>query len=110
MSQKPKGIQFESENDPNFKVLQIDGVVGSLNQSGGHMTFFIDIPEFETNFVEGQGPVVTANTIKRIFLVNVRMSTENFKSIAEWMKNNVNNYEKIVQSGVKPADSLTSYQ
>lgn len=108
MSQKPRGVQFESENCPDFKVLQIDGVVGNINQSGGHMTFFIDMPEFETNFVEGQGAICSVNTVKRVFLVDIRMSTENFKLISEWMKNNVDSYEKMVQSGSPPKLGDTS--
>ncbi|MGA2121895.1 MAG: hypothetical protein ABSG49_07615 [Methanoregula sp.] len=111
MSQKQKGIEFESENDPNFKVQHIDGIVGNLNATGGRMAFYIDIPQVETNIKEGQAmPELTVNTVKRIFLIDIRMSTENYKSIAEWMKNNVDAYEKLVQSGAKPADTLTSYQ
>ena len=108
MSQKVT-TQINSEKDPNFKVLYADGIIGKVDQMGGQLTFYVDIPEIETTFVEGQGAVVSVHAIKRVYLVDIRMSTENIKIHAEWMKNNFESYEKAVKSGVgqsKPSDTL----
>jgi hypothetical protein len=112
MAQKPKGVQFEAENDPGFKVQFIDGALGNLNLNGGRMTFFVDVPQIEMGaLAEGQGaPEISVSTVKRIFLVDIRMSPETFKSVAIWMKNNVDAYDKMIQSGVKPTEPQTYYQ
>jgi hypothetical protein len=99
-------VTFETENDPNLKVMHIDGVYGFLNTNGGSLAFFIEIPKLE---IKDDGQAIV-NVVKRTFLMDIRMSTENYKSIAEWMINNVKNYEKIRESGVKPPETQTYYQ
>jgi hypothetical protein len=106
-----KKIKFESDKDVNFKVVNVDGVFGQLNPNYGQMTFFVDIPEIETgDFIEGKGPEMSVNKVKRIFIGEMRMSPSTFKSIAEWMSNNVKNYEKIIQSGDKQPETQIYYQ
>lgn len=105
MTGQRKEIQYESENDPNFKVAFIDGVFGSLTQVNGRMAFYVDIPVNETGNVvigEAKPPELFTNKIRRVFLIDIRMSPETFKSIAKFMNDQIINYEKMVQAGSPP--------
>jgi len=113
MASQRKEIQYETENDPNFRVVFIDGVLGAVNPIEGRIAFFVDIPVSETGNVvigEPKPPEIYTNKVKRMFLIDVRMSPETFKSVAKWMTDNVATYEKMIQSGssLKPGEATQS--
>jgi hypothetical protein len=105
MTGQRKEIQYESENDPNFKVASADGAFGFLTPGGGRMAFYVDIPVNETGNIilgESKPPELYTNKIRRVSLIDLRMSPETFKSIAKFMTDQVANYEKMVQAGTPP--------
>lgn len=116
MASQRKEIQIETENDPNFKVAFTDGAFGNLNPLSGRMAFYVDVPENETgNLVVGETkpPEIYTNKIKRVILIDLRMSPELFKSIGKLMNDQIANYEKMVQSGspITPGEATqTLYQ
>jgi hypothetical protein len=105
MTQK-KELRFESEKDSNYSVTNVDGVFGTLTPNYGQIILFVDIPEVEMgDFIEGKGPGMIINKVKRKFLIDARMSPSVFKSIASWMNKHVERYENKVESGEKNSDS-----
>jgi len=114
MTAQEKEVRYITENDPGYKVAFVDGIVGSLGGTGGRLAFYVDIPQCETGpvmFGQPQVPEIYTNTIKRIFLIDIRMSTENFKGIAKFMTDQISAYEKMIQSGsgTKPGEATQSY-
>lgn len=109
MTTQSKAIKFEAEKDPNFKVTHIDGASGILNQNVGQLTFFYDIPTLTMEPVEGK-PEMKVSSVKRILVLDVRMSPEIFKSISKWMADRVRDYETATTSKVPLLDPQTSYQ
>jgi hypothetical protein len=107
MTGQKKEVEFETINDPDFKILSLDGFFGVLNANGGRMAVYMDSPVLETN-KDGQ---MTVTAVKRTILIELRMSTEVYKSTAEWMKNNIEAYEKSVKTGtgIKPIESTQPY-
>jgi hypothetical protein len=111
MAIRKNEIKFESEYDSKFQIVQIDGAFGGLNPINGRMTLYFDAPEIEMGpSVEGQQPEMVTTKVKRIFVLEARMSPETFKSLATWMTNNVTEYEKMIKSGNKSPDTQTYYQ
>lgn len=114
MSNQTHEVKFEAANAPDFKVSFVDGVVGGLSPACGRMVFFMELPEMEMGrMVQGVGPEMIVRKVKRQFLVDARMSPETYKQIAQWMMRNVEEYEKLSQSGQtenKPMDIPSIYQ
>jgi len=109
-----KEVRYITENDAGYKVAFVDGIVGAVGGTGGRMAFYVDIPQCETGpipFGQPQVPEIYTNSIKRVFLIDIRMSTENWKSIAKLMTDQISVYEKMIQSGsvAKPGEITQSY-
>jgi hypothetical protein len=111
MTAQVSEIMFEVEKDTDFKITHIDGVLGTLNQNIGQIALFCEMPVYSMGkTVIGANPEVKVERIKRIILMDARMSPQVFKSITEWMTNQVKEYEKAVASGSKPVESQSYYQ
>jgi hypothetical protein len=83
---------MEITKHPEFKVIHINGVFGSLGPDEGRITFYTDIvePRIKTG---GQFGEVETEKINREIQVEIRVSTMTFISIAQWMDAHIKDLE-----------------
>ena len=90
--------QTKETDEPRFsvvrnrecEVIHIDGVYGTLNPATGQLAFYQDVPKVG---IDEEG-LMSPRSVERVLVVDTRMSPETFRSIAYWMLEHVQHYEK----------------
>lgn len=90
MPEQGERLPLEITRSSEFTIAHISGVTGGLSPEGGEMNFYIDMvdPKVDTESRE-----MVPGRVVRTFLFDVRMSTELFRSINQWMAQHVEHYE-----------------
>ena len=83
--------KFEVETDPDYKLIYATGVFGSVNPNDGRIIFYVDQVVPEMSDKPGQ---MRVGKIKRKLLIEVHVSPNQFKDIANWMIGHIRNFEK----------------
>ncbi|ADB58536.1 hypothetical protein [Archaeoglobus profundus] len=87
---------IEIVKDPEYKVIYVNGVFGGVDPIEGRMIFYVDLLEPEMD--EKVPGKMRVGKVVRKLLVDVRMSPNQFVSIAEWMNSHVKRLKKITES------------
>ena len=104
MTEKPRFVkapEFTVTKREGMSLLYVTGVFGGLAPNDGRMLFFTDRLEVVPAEVPGTQKV---KMINQEIQSEIHMSPATFKSIAVWMMNHINNYEKTfgeIQVGPK---------
>jgi len=85
---KPK---CELKKDPNYKSIYTTGAYGGLDIRDGHIIFYADQPEPEIDEKSGNMKV---GKVVRNLIVDIRMTPDEFMSLANWMNHHVERYKK----------------
>jgi len=114
MKQQPPKIEVEKAEE--YRSVFASGVYGGLNPSGGALIFYADrlVPE-PNKTVPGQ---MILEKIVQELQVEVRITPAQWKAMVEWMKGNLETYEKtfgevkLGPTGTKDAaePSVAGYQ
>ena len=91
MAKTPPKIEITKH--PEFRVIHINGVFGSIKADEGFMKFYLDIVEPRIKAGGKIGEMET-DKITRELQVEVRMSSIEFVSIANWMQGHIKKLEK----------------
>jgi len=86
-------LKIEASRDPVCGVTHVSGVYGTLNPLLGEMAFYYDIPDI----LAGEEGEMIVESIQRTIVFDARMSPETFRSIAYWMMDQVEQYDREVQ-------------
>jgi len=89
--------QFEDSKSEQYRYIFATGVFGGLDPNGGHIIFYLDRVEPETINTPQPGAIKLMKIIREL-QVEVHMTSSEFKTVAEWMKRHVDEYEKIFGS------------
>jgi hypothetical protein len=84
--------QFEDSKSEQYRYVFATGVFGGVNPNDGQMIFYLDRFKPETVNTPRLGAQKLKN-IRREMQVEVHMTPAQFKAVAEWMKNHVEQYE-----------------
>ena len=99
MADTPK---FETTRAEGFETVFVTGAFGTLNPQFGQVMMFYDLPTVHTGRVtDNKGPEMTIPSVKRVFLIDARMSPETFRGIANWMAEHVKRYDEQMAKGGK---------
>lgn len=77
--------------DADYKLIYATGVFGSINPNDARVIFFVD--QVEPEMAEEFGRM-RVGKIKRNLLVEVHLSPNQFKEIANWMRDHIRRFEK----------------
>lgn len=91
----------EVSRDPACSVTPVNGVYGTLTPVLGQVAFYYDLPEIRA----GEDGEMVVESIQRRIIFDARMSPETFRSIACWMMELVEDYDRQVQEGRSPRTS-----
>ena len=96
---------------PDFRVVHITGVFGSLKADEGFMKFYLDIVEPRIK-VGGKPGEMELDKITREIQVEVRMSPMTFIGLADWMQRHIKELEKkgILKKEKKPRKEAETYR
>ena len=83
---------FEVEKSEDFKEVHLDGVFGGLNPKGAKMMIYTEKHMPEVN-PRGKPGNMKLSQIERELQVELHMSPVQFKSLFQWMKKHLENYE-----------------
>jgi hypothetical protein len=83
---------FSLSKSPEYKIVFASGVFGGINPNDAQMIFYLD--RFEPELVPDQPGTQRLSKINREFQVEIHVTPSQFKSIAQWMTQHVQNYEK----------------
>jgi hypothetical protein len=91
-------VKFELSKSPEYKVIYINGVFGGLSPDEGRMIFYVDrlVPEM----LEEPAGAMKLEKINRELVIDIRMSSAQFKSIAEWMISHIKELEEALKKGI----------
>lgn len=90
MPEQIKHLLLEITRAPEFKVSHVSGVTGGLSPEGGQMSFYIDVVDPAVDKKSGE---MVPGRVVRTILFDVRMSTELFRSMSQWMARHVEHYQ-----------------
>jgi len=112
VKKKTSGTPVEITENPDYKVVYTSGVFGGLDPNDGRIIFFLDRlkPKMKTR----KKGAMELEKINRELQVEVHMSPPQFMSIAKWMMDHAQRFQKKLKSGPKKDDqskpsSGTSY-
>jgi len=81
---------IEVSRDPACGVTPVNGVYGTLTPTVGQVAFYYDLPELGA----GEDGEMVVEAIQRTIVFDARMSPETFRSIACWMMDQVEDYDR----------------
>jgi len=84
---------MEITKNPDFRVVHMNGVFGTLTPAQGNMIFYTDIfePRCKTG---GQFGEMEPERVNRELQIDVRMSLDDFMGLANWMNQHIKNLEE----------------
>ncbi|MFX0150113.1 MAG: hypothetical protein ACFFAJ_04990 [Candidatus Hodarchaeota archaeon] len=88
MSTKRPKVNVKFENVPSYS---ITGFFGGINPNEGSISFFQD------NLIPGEGErpgQIVLDSIEQTFVVNLKMNPVVFKRLANWMANQLKQFEE----------------
>ncbi len=88
--------------DPGCEVIHIDGVYGTLNPATGQLAFYQDVPKVGID----ENGLMSSKSMERVLVVDTRMSPETFRSIAYWMMEHVQHYERWMMENCRRLDGM----
>jgi len=88
--------------DPGCEVIHIDGVYGTLNPATGQLAFYQDVPKVGID----ENGLMSSKSMERVLVVDTRMSPETFRSIAYWMMEHVQHYERWMMENYRRQDGM----
>ena len=94
--------RFSVVRNRECEVLHIDGVYGTLNPATGQLAFYQDVPKIG---IDGDG-LMSPRSVERVLVVDTRMSPETFRSIAYWMLEHVQHYEKWMRDNFRRQEEM----
>jgi hypothetical protein len=102
MSESKEGkIEIKITQSPDFKMVFATGVFGGLSPLDGRMLFYVD--RTKPKVVDER--LLRTDFVEREFQVEVHMSPQQFVSVYNWMKSNIDRLEQqgiILQRIEKP--------
>lgn len=103
--------KFETVKDEHFRMAFVTGAFGHLTGADGQLMLFFDQAEVKVGkFIPDKGPEMLTPEVKRVFVIDARMSPETFRGIASWMAQIVKQYDEQIGQGKKSGDPSPSYQ
>jgi len=102
-----KDVKMEITENPAFRAVYTSGVFGGLDPNDGRVIFFLDrIKPAMKNKPRG---AMGLGKINRELQVEVHMSPPQFISVAKWMMNHAQRFQKRIKSGkIKDDDPKSS--
>jgi len=95
MSSKPVKVpRFEQVKSPDFKSIYATGVFGGVDPNEGRIVFYVD--HLEPRIREDPPGAMETEKVVRELLVEVHMSPQQFKSIAQWATDHISNLEQQI--------------
>lgn len=94
--------RFSVARNPGCEVIHVNGVYGTLNPATGQLAFYQDVPKVTID----ENGLVSSKSIERLLVVDTRMSPETFRSIAYWMMEHVQYYEKWMMESYCQQDRM----
>jgi len=109
MTKAPPKIDITKH--PEFKVIHVTGVFGSVKADEGFMKFYLDIVEPRIK-AGGQLGEMEVDKINRELQVEVRMSAMQFVGIADWMQRHIKELQEkgILKVEKKPRKPPETYR
>jgi len=106
-----KGAPIEISESPGYRPVYASGVFGGLDPHDGRIVFFLD--RIKPKMKSDPKGAMELEKIDRELQVEVHMSPPQFASVAKWMMEHVQQFEKRIKSGKMkeeaPDASGTSY-
>ncbi|MCK9306309.1 MAG: hypothetical protein M0P17_02150 [Methanoculleus sp.] len=84
---------IEVSREPACGVTHVSGVYGTITPFLGQVAFYYDVPEIGA----GEDGEMVVESIQRRIVFDARMSPETFRTIAFWMMDQVEHYDRQVQ-------------
>jgi len=81
---------IEVSRDTACGATHVNGVYGTLTPTLGQVAFYYDLPEISA----GEDGEMVVGSIQRRIVFDARMSPETFRSIARWMMDRVEDYDR----------------
>jgi hypothetical protein len=103
--------KIEITKHPEFRVVYVSGVFGAVKGDEGFMKFYLDIVEPKVK--TGDKPSeMEIDKITRELQIEVRMTSMQFVSIADWMARHIKNLEEqgILRKEEKPSKETEAYR
>ncbi len=94
--------RFSVVRNPGCEVIHVDGVYGTLSPAAGQLAFYQDVPKVTID----ENGLMSSRSIERLLVVDTRMSPETFRSIAYWMMEHVQYYEKWVMENYRQQNRM----
>lgn len=94
--------KFSVVRNPECEVIHVDGVYGTLTPATGQLTFYQDVPKVDID----ENGLMSSKSIERVLVVDTRMSPEVFRSIAYWMIEHVQYYEKWMVENFRQQEGM----
>jgi hypothetical protein len=107
VEKETKDVRIEMSENPAYRAVYASGVFGGLDPNDGRVIFFLDRikPKMRS---EPKG-AMDLEKINRELQVEIHMSPPQFASVAKWMMEHVQRFEKRVKEGkFKKADVESS--
>lgn len=98
----PDVPKFETTRAEGFETVFVTGAFGTLNAGFGQIMLYYDLPTVVAGKITPEkGPEMSIPTVKRVFLIDARMSPETFRGLAIWMADHVKRYDEQMAKGGK---------
>ncbi|MCD6495663.1 MAG: hypothetical protein J7K54_00145 [Candidatus Aenigmarchaeota archaeon] len=102
-SAKPKTPEIVITESPDYKAVYASGVFGGLDPNDSRLIFFLD--RIKPKIKKGKKAVMELEKINRELQVEIRMSPNQFVSVAKWMNEHAEKFGKKMKKGSKDADA-----
>jgi hypothetical protein len=104
-------VPIEIIESPNYRPVYASGVFGGLDPHDGRIVFFLD--RIRPKMKSDPKGAMELDKVNRELQVEIHMSPSQFASVAKWMIEHVQQFEKRVKTGDKKEErtetSGTSY-
>lgn len=103
---KSKTPAIDITESPDYKAVYASGVFGGMDPNDSRLIFFLD--RIKPKIKKSRKTVMEIDKINRELQVEIRMSPNQFISVAKWMNEHAEKFSKRMKSGNKK-DSSASY-
>lgn len=92
-----KGPKIEISERPDYKAIYASGVFGGLDPNGGRIVFFLD--RIKPKMKNKPRGAMELENINRELQIEIQLSPPQFLSVAKWMGEHAQRFEKKVKTG-----------
>ena len=101
-SEEDKSPRIEMTESPDYKAVYVSGVFGGLDPNDGRVIFFLD--RIKPKMVSNPRGAMELEKVNRELQVEIHMSPPQFMSVAKWMMDHAQRFEKRIKSGKMKKD------